>query len=386
MAEYEVTVQFDNVTSVGGDMTGAQIRDALEALSAGQRLSYNYLDDTPTIPAGDDLTGEEIVTLLSALAYADRLSLTKIKDLIKANIPNLAKALNFRATGNVRSTSFQAASMVYPYAWDMWIADDINTTLFGTAIEDGDWIISLTENPGSYTFTDTTKWYVLKMSRLPVYRQVFKYRNELNADSGIEPIEGTAYAVGDSSFAHGKDTFAYGDYSQASGYGSTAFDEGSRAYAAGYFTHRGDVQIKDEVIRLKTTNATPTEMNLPSTFTLATNKTYKLTIEVVGRVSGGATCKTWEYKSVVSGNGTSILTQTVTGSPETMNIGNPAIACSYTVKTTSPARIQLTVTGLTATEVYWNAYIRSVEVADFTNVSPQTIALPTGTNPITYTQ
>jgi len=375
MAEYEVTVQFDNVSSVGGSMTGAQIRDALEALVAGQRLSYNYLDDKPTIPTGDEITGAEIRDLLEALTAGNRLSITKLDDITKANITTLTNALTYRATGNLYDSAFQNASMNTPLSWDFWIADGVNTSVFGTAIEDGDWVISLTTDPQSYAFSNTSLWYVIKFSKLPGYAEVFKYRDNTNEDSGIEAIIGNSYAEGDYSFANGHSNLAYGERSQATGYGSVAYRYGQRSYAAGYFSYRGDCQIKEHILKYKTTNATPIELTAPATFLLNVNKTYKLEIDVLGRSEGGTYAKSWKYEILVSGNGTVMVANPVVTAPSTWSIGTPAFSCAYALKADVPARVQLTVTGLLSTPVYWIAHIKSLEVADYSAGTPSTLTI-----------
>ena len=61
--------------------TGAEVVTLLEALAAGNRLSYTALDDLPTIPPATTLrTAEQTARLLETLAGADRFSYNSLKD------------------------------------------------------------------------------------------------------------------------------------------------------------------------------------------------------------------------------------------------------------------------------------------------------------------
>lgn len=361
MADYTVSVTFAGI-GLGAAMTPAAIRDALETLTAGNRLDAAYIDNMPA--AGGTDTGAQIVTKLEALSAGSRLSATKLDDLVKTNVLRAEKALNYLYTGNVWGTTLQAA---YPSAdilpGDFFIASAINTSTNGTTVETGDWCIALTSNPG-FNFADTTKWLVVKISKLPTRELAFRKNNDSTVASGIMPYdieEYKSFALATYSFATGKDciTTATAVGAISTGNAAVASRIGARAFASGRFAYSGDAQFQENVLRLATTNATPTEMILPGAITIADGKTYDFKVRLVARAYGGTPVKSWEWKALISAYRGTVIGSV--GTATIQSIGPSTMAASLYFSS-SPNKIYITCTGMASTVVSWVAYVEAVEV------------------------
>ena len=361
MADYTISVTF-GALGTGGDMTPAAIRDALETLTGTDRLDASAIQNLPN--AEDPLTIAEIVTGLEALTGTNRLDASKLKNLIKTNVDGAEKALNFIAEGNVWSGTFQAS---YPssglYAWDFFIAKNIDTDTNGETVETKDWCIALTANPG-FDFTNTTKWYILKVSKIPTKEVPFRKYREEEDGSGIMPTDVTNYrsmAAAPYSFAVGYEACVpvASVGSVATGRSAVASRPGSRAFASGKFEHNGDVQYQEMVLRLETLNTVPTEMILPGAITVKTGKTYLFKVRLVARNYGGTYAKSWEWSALISP--TTIAATPTISTPTTLSVGTSALAATLTFNATAPQRLVITCTGL-ATRTRWVAYVETLEV------------------------
>ncbi len=380
MADYTISVTF-GALGMGGAMTPAAIRDALETLTSTNRLHATAIQGLPN--AEDVLTISEIVTGLEALTGTNKLSATSLKNLAKTIVTGAEKALNYRAAGNVWSSSFQTASMSAIIQWDMFVASGINTSSNGHTIEDKDWCIALTSSPG-FDFTDITKWYILKVSKIPTRDLAFRKNTDGLTASGIMPYDIAAYksfALGLYSFATGYNCIANAAGSIATGDSSSASRVGGRAFASGRFAASGDAQFQENIMRLETTNASTTEIVLPSPMAIIGGKTYDFKIRLVARVNGGLQSKSWEWKVLASYTTTGSLSSI--GTPIILSI--PSTNALSAGITFSSSQLTILCTGLAATTVRWVAYIEAVEVYT-SDGTGGTIAVDEGIVNNTYVQ
>jgi hypothetical protein len=221
----------------------------------------------------------------------------------------------------------------------------------------------LVANPG-FTYTDTSKWLILKISKIPVKELAFRKYNDSQVGSGIMPYDIAEYG-----------TFALAPYSLAIGYNcittaaaegafsmgdsAVASRKGGIALASGRFAASGDAQVQMQVLRLITTNTTPTEMVLPGPITIIGGKTYDFKIRLVARANGGTLSKSFEWKALISyisglGSAPAISTPTI------LSIGTSAMSASVSFGG-SPQRLIISCTGL-STAVRWVAFVEAVEV------------------------
>lgn len=356
--DFKVTVKY-GIVALGGAMTPAAVRDAIAGLDGSDRLSFDSLKDVPT--SLDVLSLPEIVTGLEALTSTDRLSATALKELSKTIVTGAEKALNEIGEGNVYSAGFQT---LHPSAnilpGDFFVAKDI-PGYTGTSIEDSDWVIALTSNPG-FTFTDATKWRIIKVSKIPTKLLSLQRYSESTSGSGIQPFDYgnyKAFAKGLYSSVFGRNCQAISESSTAGGSGSAATKIGANSFASGRFTASGDAQVQKVIMRLQTSNTTPTEMVLPDPYIITPGKSYDLKVRLLARMDLGTRCKSWEWKALVSYTGAAANYSV--GTPVIQSVGTGAWTASLTFSDTLPQRMIITCTGLAAV-VRWVAYIEAVEV------------------------
>ncbi|MCK9458168.1 MAG: hypothetical protein M0R80_00630 [Proteobacteria bacterium] len=207
------------------------------------------------------------------------------------------------------------------------------------------------------------------------------------ASSSRDHAEGdTTTASGSNSHAEGKSTTASGGASHAEGNSTTASASGAHAQgsyslankryqdalASGRFSVTGDCQYTNIVMRVATTNATPTQLtltglspsgtveNLANRFICATNKSYSCFIQIAARKSDGTSAYFIRQVIIKNVSGTVSLE----GSVQTVGVDiNPGAWTSPTIAADDTNKaLTITVTGVSATNIRWGANIQAMEI------------------------
>lgn len=380
MAEYNITVEILGVTLLS--MTGEQIVQALQAYEAGsgtELIPADLIDGLPTEP-GTEMDGDEIVAEVNANATTE-IDYTKVTTIPKARIIHGEMSLNWLAFTHPASTAFQnlyrTPNTDRIKKMDFIIAVEVNQD--NGVYHNGDWLIALDDNPG-FTYTDTAKWLIMPYSKLSkITAALFRLHTSTSSVSGIESIGGACSANGNYSFAPNKQGISQGEASTALGIKSKALRVGEVAESGGVFTVEGDVQNSRFNMRLKTTNAVPTIMVLPSQFGFEANKVYRMDIRLLAAAQGGkkAISRDWKYLASVDSDGYC----SYDGGPEdilcasdgsTLAIGTPTLGANISVTEFDAAGppdpgifkgLIITCSGMPNTNVFWTVNINVLEIA-----------------------
>ncbi len=379
MAEYNITVEILGVTLAS--MTAEQIIQALQVYEAGsgtELIPADLIDGLPTTP-GSEMTGNEIVAAVNDNADTAFIW-ERVAPIPKLRVIHGENSLNYLAHVDPRSTSWQnqylAPNTDRIKKMDFIIVAQVMQDI--PEFQNGDWIIALADDPG-FTYTDTAKWLIMPYHKLgEITAALFRLHTSTSTISGIENIGGQCSAIGDYSFAPNEQGISQGRASTALGIKSKSLRIGEVAESGGIFTVEGDVQNARFNMRLKTTNAVPTIMVLPSQFGFEANKTYRIDIRLLGAVQGGKKSKSWDYTYLAGvdsdgyvaydGGGVDIPCA-LNGS--TLEIGSPAITAGVAVTEfdaiTPPdpgvfKGLIITCTGLSNTNVFWLANINFLEI------------------------
>lgn len=171
-----------------------------------------------------------------------------------------------------------------------------------------------------------------------------------------------AVAIGDRTQATQSGSFAFGIKSESSIYGKYAF--GSNVFAA-----TGDAQTGTFILRVATTNATPTVLctsgAAPGTTNqviLPNNSAYAFTGTVVARqqASGGTASAAWKIEGLIRREG-SAATTTLIASTVTAIDNTPGWTLALSADTTNGG-LAITATGAAATNIRWVATVQTSEV------------------------
>jgi hypothetical protein len=136
------------------------------------------------------------------------------------------------------------------------------------------------------------------------------------------------------------------------------------AYAAGRFAADGDAQRVDYILRIITTNATPTPLMLDGNTTrllITSGKALFATITIAGIINGGSKavhyCRKVAIKNV--SNTTSLIgTVSVVGTDVE---DDAAYDVAITADNTNKA-LQINVTGKASETIRWVAHVEGVEI------------------------
>lgn len=199
-----------------------------------------------------------------------------------------------------------------------------------------------------------------------------------------------AKSSGDSASAIGRLALAEGDYSVAIssgnllgarasasssvaiGFASNADIIGKYAYSSGYFANRGDSQLGLYVLRVATTDATPSVLKTNSSsasssnqIVLPNNSAFGFSGVVIARqkTSDGNDYATWEIKGgIVRGANAA---STAIGSYNVNRLSATSGASTWTIglsADTTNGALAITATGASATNIRWVATINASEV------------------------
>lgn len=388
-----------NPVGTGGTLTAAEIRDLLETLIAGQRLSADFIDDMPEaiemepedirdaletltgdsrlnataikgIPA--QLTGVQIVALLEALTDTNQLSLAKISDRGKGLIPGVEKALNYRSEGDIYSEEYQLSDMTNIRTHDYYIAKDIDTQTYGISIQNGDWIIALKDAP-NFVFTETTEWRIMPFSKVMFF--VMPVLQEGQGTNSIEKMTNNCKAEGERSFAIGNNTQARGDDSHSSGAYCKAIRVGEHVEASGCISEIGDSQHSRLSIRKQTTGSSTVLLDSPNKITFVDGKTYSITIDVVCRAqkdenqesvpSTVPPSRNWRFSMLVAmshDKDDAPLEYDVVSGGTIATIGNCTASCQILTGIPYYGSMNIAITGMANKVLNWHAFIIMNEV------------------------
>jgi len=153
------------------------------------------------------------------------------------------------------------------------------------------------------------------------------------------------------------------------GANAVASRHGERAFAIGNFANQGDAQHTQFVLRIKTTNNTPTTMLLgPSQVTSTTRltipsgKLFLFVAKIVGVKSDGTSRACYVRKgAIINIAGTTSLVGTI-DTVGTDVEDNAATDVAITADNTNDA-LDISVTGITSETWRWVAVVEGVEVA-----------------------
>lgn len=174
-------------------------------------------------------------------------------------------------------------------------------------------------------------------------------------------------ASGANAFVVGSNNTGSGAYSTAAGVFAIAANYGENAESSGRFAAAGDAQRSRLGARRATTDATPTELRLDGGSTrlvLADNSCYRFTIEVAGLKSDGSAGCGFEVRGTIRrGSGAASVALVGTNVSESwIDTALSGAAFAATADTTNGA-LSMTVTGVAATSIRWNATIRLTKVS-----------------------
>ena len=331
MTEYTITVIVGASVAGSGFTTGAQVRDALEALPEGQRLDAAFIDNMPSVTGGystpsqvrdalQTLTGTsrlagsavkdvlhngaEAVAALEALTAGNRLSATKLDDLTKFVVLGCQFALNLRGSGNIwADQSWRDETLTQIKKGDFWLqiwpfaGDQEEYPYEGTPPEppvattpvmSGDWFIALQNQSGSITqtiLTDTTKWLRMPFGQLyPTTYTWPTWGGMQDAIVGKEvrmiqkpDQEGFVFygsgstAEGTGATAMGRDNEAEAVDSFVTGNSAKARNAAGKATATGKINAAGDLQVEEYQLYAATFNNTKTAVTTPQNPVLPAN-------------------------------------------------------------------------------------------------------------------
>lgn len=158
------------------------------------------------------------------------------------------------------------------------------------------------------------------------------------------------------------------DYSAiAGGIGGKTFIVGQIAQAATYFSAAGDAQSSKHVLRIQTTNGTPTQMFvMPGTYSarliLPNDTTWAFSILVVARrTDADNESASYKFEGAIDRNGNAASTALV-GSVTKTVLAEDTAAWDVTVTAdTTNGALKIEVTGESGKTINWVAFVRTVE-------------------------
>jgi hypothetical protein len=164
-----------------------------------------------------------------------------------------------------------------------------------------------------------------------------------------------------------------GNYGRAGGYYATTNSRyGSDVYAAGSFsTTAGTAQVSNNVLRIQTTNATPTRLTADgsaagasNTLNLANNSSLFIKGQVVARNTSTGDTKVWTFEGAIKRGANAAATSLVAAITPTAGAadsGASAWALAVAADTTNGG-LSVTATGAAATTIRWVCRIDTTEV------------------------
>jgi len=180
-----------------------------------------------------------------------------------------------------------------------------------------------------------------------------------------------SFAGGEGITASGRSSFAYGAGGSASGYYAVAWGENvsanrhaMHAHSGGLFSANGDAQKTTDVLKRKTTNATPTTLLLgdgSSRLTVASGKILFANILISGIKSDGSAAACYKRKVAIKNVGG---TTSLVGSVETIGTDiedNASTDVTITADNTKDA-LDISVTGIAAETWRWVAVVEGLEI------------------------
>ena len=187
---------------------------------------------------------------------------------------------------------------------------------------------------------------------------------------------GFAYAIGHSTSATTTQAMVFGQESQASGFSSLALGYQSHAqysnkmaFAGGQFTSVGDAQTGKMVLRITTSDATPTVLTSTGAAASSLNQivlpnnsafTFFGTIVARQQAAGGTASAAWRVEGLIRREATVGATVLVSSSINTIS-NVPGWIIALTADTTNGS-LAITATGAAATNIRWVATIQTSEV------------------------
>lgn len=171
----------------------------------------------------------------------------------------------------------------------------------------------------------------------------------------------------------GSGNTAPGDYSVIPGglAASTRQIYGRYSFASGNFTSSGDAQIGTNVLRLSTTDATPSILTADgnaagstNVSVLSDNFAYTVNATITARDTSTGDMASWIIKGAVK-RGTGVATTALVGTPSIETIAQDAGASTWAVELiadTTLGAAEIRVTGEAATTIHWVCKFDTVEV------------------------
>ena len=194
----------------------------------------------------------------------------------------------------------------------------------------------------------------------------------IGGESNIASGQDSVVIGGESNIASGVSSSVIGgsscraeaNQSIATGESSKAVHRGSIVNANGYFNSIGDCQNVRFQIRGTTTDATQTELILPTRFTIQDNCVYACTITIVGRKSDGSQHAMYKRMALVKRVSNTVA---LVGSVQVIGVDIESTPSAWTilmaVDDTNKALI-VKVTGVAATTIRWSALIEAVQITN----------------------
>lgn len=160
-------------------------------------------------------------------------------------------------------------------------------------------------------------------------------------------------------------------FTSVNGFYARATRYGQRAHSSGQFAASGDNQYTRHVLRMATTDATPTQLTLdgaaPSAqgrLTLAAGQTIGFTGLLEASTSAAGVTAGWEIKGRIKRPSTAGTTALV-GTPTVTSLGADSGASAWAVAVTADTTngcLVITVTGAAATTIRWSLGLRAQEL------------------------
>lgn len=173
-----------------------------------------------------------------------------------------------------------------------------------------------------------------------------------------------ANASGQYSFAHGYDAYASQQCSTAFGFQVSANRQSMSVFGNGRFSSFGDAQQAGFVLRIRTTNATPTTMMLDGSsarLTINDGEILSFVANIVGSKSTGTAISSYMRRGVIKRIGAST---SLVGSIQTIGTDiedNAATDVAITADDTNEA-LQIQVTGIAGETWRWVAIVEAADL------------------------
>lgn len=147
-------------------------------------------------------------------------------------------------------------------------------------------------------------------------------------------------------------------YGQATGYQAVSSIYGSRAWAVGSFSADGDAQRVDLMARIETTNDTPTPMTIngADAIVVPASSSWAFSIKVTARRTNTTLQSAAYFIRGLIHRGTGVASTAIVGQSTEAFESDAAWDVAVTANTSTGALV-ITVTGVAATTIRWNADI-----------------------------